>query len=149
MPWFTWFVICMLQLNETNNPSMSSPRWLHKSLEECLDFLGPKAYPPPGGRIQRYWALEGIIVVTHGVLLASLILCCKTHSTHSWLCVCHSRATGPALLCIVRIVLAAYRQPATFFKASSSYGGKLVMCIKSEKVYAYSPSYSRAVVITY
>ena len=35
------------------------------------------------------------------------------------------------LLCMVRNFLTAYRLPATYFRASLSYMGKLVMCIQS------------------
>ena len=72
-----------------------------------------------------------IIMALHGFLLASLILCCKTCSIYSWLCVCHSRTTKPAMQCMLIISLAAYRLPATFFRASSSYVANLMKCIQS------------------
>ena len=64
--------------------------------------------------------------------LLTLVSCCKTCGTCSWLCVCHSRTIGPAMLCMPKIFLVAYRLPATFFRASSSFLSKLAMCIQSD-----------------
>ena len=47
------------------------------------------------------------ILAPNGVLLALLILCCKTHGTYSWLSVWHSRISGPAMLCMLSIFLTA------------------------------------------
>ena len=67
---------------------------------------------------------------SHGILLASLILCCKTRGIYSWRSVYHSRTTGLARLCRPRIFFRAYRLPATFVRAISSYAGKLAIAFR-------------------